>query len=394
MSMSNATPRRGRPRHRGGKVYAREGTSVLWVRYRDADGKILRESTGTEDPDQADRFLRDRLDARDDGSLNRLLAGKNLTLNEWADWFLKHRSKPPFRSEKTHEMNTRCLKELGPVFGEMLLTDITAELIEEYLEARLEARRRIPTRFGYRFGDKLKPKTVHHEFAVLRRVLNVAVKKKKLGANPCDGVEFPASLTVGVGRPYILPREEQRRIEFVAPSYLRHVVIIMTEMGLRPYKELLRMRREQVDLENRIVHIPDSKTDAGVADMPMTDRAVEAFTERLNEIPLDCLWLFPTPVVGSRKPYIQSLKKTWSATLEKAGGRYFPLYHLRHTFASRLSAGGVADRFVTLLLRQSDATVFKKYSHADLQMKRDALRKLQVQERDAQTEDLGTSLLN
>jgi integrase len=149
-----------------------------------------------------------------------------------------------------------------------------------------------------------------------------------------------------------------------------------------------------VDLENRIVHIPDSKTDAGVADMPMTDRAVEAFTERLNEIPLDCLWLFPTPVVGSRKPYIQSLKKTWSATLEKAGGRYFPLYHLRHTFASRLSAGGVADRLVTLLLRQSDATVFKKYSHADLQMKRDALRKLQVQERDSQTEDLGTSLLN
>ncbi len=78
----------------------------------------------------------------------------------------------------------------------------------------------------------------------------------------------------------------------------------------------------------------------------------------------------------------------------EGGGRYFPLYHLRHTFASRLSAGGVADRFVTLLLRQSDATVFKKYSHADLQMKRDALRKLQVQERDSQTEDLGTSLLN
>ena len=113
-------------------------------------------------------------------------------------------------------MNTRCLKQLGPVFGEMLLADITAKLIEEYLEARLGARRRIPTGFGLRLGDKLKPKTVHHEFAVLRRLLNVAVKKKKLAANPCDGVEFPVSLTVGVGRPYILQREEQRRIEFVA----------------------------------------------------------------------------------------------------------------------------------------------------------------------------------
>ena len=88
------------------------------------------------------------------------------------------------------------------------------------------------------------------------------------------------------------------------------------------------------------------------------------------------------------------LKKTWSTTLEKAGVRYFPLYHLRHTFASRLSAGGVADRFVTLLLRHGDATVFKKYSHADLQMKRDALAKLEVQERDSRLEDLGTDLLN
>ena len=291
-------------------------------------------------------------------------------------------------------MNTRCLKELGPVFGEMLLTDITAELIEEYLEARLEVRRRIPTKFGYRFGDKLKPKTVHLEFGVLRRLLNVAVKKKKLGANPCDGVEFPTSLTVGVGRPYILPREEQRSIEFVASSYLRHVVIIMTEVGLRPYKELLPMQREQVDLDKRLVHIPDSKTESGVAEMPMTQRAAEAFRERLAEIPSECRWLFPTPAVGSRKPYIQSLKKTWSTTLEKAGVRYFPLYHLRHTFASRLSAGGVADRFVTLLLRQGDATVFKRYSHADLQMKRDALARLEVQERDSQSEDFGTGLLN
>ena len=160
-------------------------------------------------------------------------------------------------------MNTRCLKQLAPVFGEMLLADITARLIEEYLEARLRARRRISTGFGYRLGDKLKPKTVHHEFAVLRRLLNVAVKKKKLAANPCDGVEFPASLTVGVGRPYILPREEQRRIEFVASSHLRHVIVIMTEMGLRPYKELLPTRREHVDLKNQLVTFRTRKPNQG-----------------------------------------------------------------------------------------------------------------------------------
>src|SRR6202162_5589188 len=45
-------------------------------------------------------------------------------------------------------------------------------------------------------------------------------------------------------------------------------------------------------------------------------------------------------------------------------------------YATRLSAGGVADEWVTQMLRQGDAQVFKKYSQMKLQMKREALEKL------------------
>ena len=41
-----------------------------------------------------------------------------------------------------------------------------------------------------------------------------------------------------------------------------------------------------------------------------------------------------------------------------------------------MSAGGVAEEWVTQLLRQGDAKVFKKYSQMKLQMKREALQKL------------------
>jgi len=60
------------------------------------------------------------------------------------------------------------------------------------------------------------------------------------------------------------------RIEAAAPSYLRNVVRIITETGLRIYKELTPMKRDQVDLENRVVWIPDSKTPNGVAEVPLT----------------------------------------------------------------------------------------------------------------------------
>jgi integrase len=73
------------------------------------------------------------------------------------------------------------------------------------------------------------------------------------------------------------------------------------------------------------------------------------------------------------------VKKVWQSTLRRAEVPYFSLYELRHTFATRLSAGGVADHFVTQMLRQGDAQVFKRYSQAKLNMMREALTKLDRQ---------------
>jgi integrase len=66
-------------------------------------------------------------------------------------------------------------------------------------------------------------------------------------------------------------------------------------------------------------------------------------------------------------------------TLKRAGVPYFRIYDLRSTYATRLSAGGVADEWVTQLLRQSDAKVVKKYSQMKLQTKREALEKMNRQ---------------
>jgi integrase len=62
--------------------------------------------------------------------------------------------------------------------------------------------------------------------------------------------------------------------------------------------------------------------------------------------------------------------------VRRAGVPYFTIYELRHTFATRLSSGGVADHFVTMMLRQGDATVFKRYSQAKFNMMREALDRL------------------
>jgi len=72
-------------------------------------------------------------------------------------------------------------------------------------------------------------------------------------------------------------------IEQHSPRNLRNVIRILTETGLRVYKELASMRKDQVDLANKTIFISDSKTPTGVAEVPLTDIAVEAFRSQIEE---------------------------------------------------------------------------------------------------------------
>ena len=349
--MNNKT---GRPRNTSGSLYSRRDSRVWWMSYRDHNGKFRQESTGRKEKGEAEKVLRKRLVARDEGLLPSAAPDAVISFNQWADWFLENRSKPPFRSEKTHRQNLSTLKFLRPRFGNNRLSDITPEEIEAYLMTRLNTGKRVHTKLGLQLRGRLKPATVHQDLRILRRILNVAVKKRRLAVNPCNGVEFPVALAGTTRKPHYLTASEQVRMEACAPVYLRNIIVIMVEMGLRPYRELTPMKKEQVDLQNGIVHLPDSKTVNGIADMPMTERAREAFASQMKQS-RDSDYLFPSSRRGSRQPHITPVSKLWDQTLKRAGLPHFSLYELRHTFATRLSAGGVADHFVTQMLRQGDS---------------------------------------
>jgi integrase len=361
-----------RARKYDGVVYRRTGTEIWWIRYRDRKGIARRESSQTADWQEANKKLRERLQARDENLLEVIRKGETLAYEQWADYFLENYSKPPMRAAKTHEANERCMKHLKAAFGTSRLVDLTADSIELYLRERLRQRVSVKAKLGYKLLGAIKSTTIHQEFRVLRRMMNVAVRKKLLAANPCLGVEFPVAVK-GLFRPHYVTWSEQERIESHAPRYLRNIIRIVTETGLRIYKELTSMRKDQVDLQNAVAWIPDSKTPNGIAEVPLTALAIEAFKSQMansGEGP----FLFPSDRIPDR--HQTTLKTVWRKTLRRAKMPYFRIYDLRATYATRLSAGGVADEWVTQMLRQSDAQVFKKYSQMKLQMKREALEKL------------------
>lgn len=105
----------------------------------------------------------------------------------------------------------------------------------------------------------------------------------------------------------------------------------------------------------------------------LTDFAVEALRDQI-ELAGSSPYLFPSD--DNNTGHQTTFKTAWRLTLRRAKVPYFRIYDLRSTYATRLSAGGVADEWVTQRLRQGDAKVFKKYSQMKLQMKREALQKL------------------
>jgi integrase len=140
-----------------------------------------------------------------------------------------------------------------------------------------------------------------------------------------------------------------------------------------PTTRIGRKPTAQVDLQNAVVWIPDSKTPNGTAEVPLSPLAIEAFRRQMV-IAGESPFLFPSDL--NRSGHQTTFKTVWHKTLRRAKVPYFRIYDLRSTYATRLSAGGVADEWVTQMLRQGDAQVFKKYSQMKLQIKREALEKL------------------
>jgi integrase len=133
------------------------------------------------------------------------------------------------------------------------------------------------------------------------------------------------------------------------------------------------MKKDQVDLQNAVVWISDSKTPNGTAEVPLTPLSAEAFRRQMASAG-GSPFSFPSDL--NRSGHQITFKTVWHKALRRAKVPYFRIYDLRSTYARRLSAGGVADEWVTQRLRQGDAQVFRKYSPMKLQMKREALEKL------------------
>jgi integrase len=93
--------------------------------------------------------------------------------------------------------------------------------------------------------------------------------------------KFPKiKLAKEIGRSLLLNEESRAQTSSFLRSALHEIIILLRDTGMRPKKELFPMRIENLDWNDEVIFVPDSKTTTGRRFIPMGNRVLNLLIVR------------------------------------------------------------------------------------------------------------------
>ncbi len=148
------------------------------------------------------------------------------------------------------------------------------------------------------------------------------------------------------------------------------IIILMRDTGMRNQRELYRIRIENLDREQRVIFVPDSKTPEGRRLVPMSRRVFEILRERCGTRQQG--WVFPS--ARSTSGHMSSIDRLFREARTKSGlPKDLVLYCARHDYGTRIlmRTGNLAAVMKTMGHR--DVKTAMHYQHPELEIVRAAL---------------------
>src|SRR5262249_1904117 len=136
--------------------------------------------------------------------------------------------------------------------------------------------------------------------------------------------------------------------------------------------EVLTLKKENVDLDNRLLTIEAAYSKSGQTQtITIHSSLIEPLRERIKASKGDLV--FPR-----YKGKLPTIKEAWKNACTRAGiqGRITP-HILRHSFASRLAMSGANDRTIQALGRWKEPKMLQRYAHLSREHLTEALERLQ-----------------
>ncbi len=277
---------------------------------------------------------------------------KDITMNEVMDRYIKEFS--PLLSPSSHERNKQVTAQLKAVIGGRLIKDVTPSLLSQYKAMRLE---------------KVAPSTVRKELALLRRVFNIAIDEWELcKENPVKKVI--RSLKADDSRVRYVTPEEAQELRFTLPDWLKPIVIIASQTGLR-LTNIVELTLPQLDFDRSVIIVPKTKNNLPVG-IPMTqvvrNTLLKVLQIRLAASPYVFCDEFGKPYSGKK------VSMSFKRACERAGIKNLRFHDLRHDFATLLVQSGVDLYRVQKLCGHKDQRMTQRYAHLLPETLREAIK--------------------
>lgn len=308
--------------------------TTWWMRFT-VNGQRYFRSTGTDDYDEALAAL--------SKMRTMIFAGKwypekaltsTVTFGELAERYIE-------RYEKKRDKTS--LNRLLPFFKDMMAFETRAEQVHDYIKEREE--------------DGASNSTIYKEFALGRRIFNIAISKwqddfgitrnpfKECGFEQEDNRRFR----------WLTVEEEKRLLAVASPEYLYDFIIIAIHTGCRLGEMLTTNWKENIDLKNKIIKMPSSK-DGNYKEIPMSKQLYGILLKRHKVSKGKGLVLPINP---------NTLREAWVRCVTKSEVADIKIHDLRHTFGTRQVMMGTDIYRLKFLMGHKTLKMTERYAHHD-----------------------------
>lgn len=335
MSRGRAKPVKGQ-----GSLFT-EGRSPYWQLSYWNGWRQVRESSGTNNREEAQRILRRKLD---EVAICKSAGAEQIRIAALLQLFIEdHRRQD--RSD-LHEAQQRIHRLLRPEFGEIRAAAFTTKALNAYIARRQR--------------EGKKNATINRELAILRRAFRLGYEH-----DPQLVFRVPVikNLKESNVREGFLEADKYHVLLDALSEYVKPVFVVAYHLGMRT-GELLALKRGWVDLEEGLIYVNgrvtkngDPKTAPIYGDMSFW---LENILKEGREQSPKCVWLFSR----DGKP-IRSFKGDWDQACTAAGVPDLLFHDLRRTAVRNMIRAGVPEKVAMQISGHKTASMLWRYNITD-----------------------------